>query len=81
VTDVPVDLNDGHIDAALRYWSGRYPRAQGERILKETVTPVCSPAYQAEMDGLPAPAALVGCTLMHEERMLANLTNGSRWRA
>jgi LysR family glycine cleavage system transcriptional activator len=72
VTDVPVDLNDGRVDAALRYWSGRYPHAQGERILEETVTPVCSPGYRDEMGGLSAPAALAGCTLMHEERMLVN---------
>lgn len=72
VTDVPVDLSSGRIDAALRYWSGRYPNAQGERILKETVMPVCSPAYQSEMGGLPTPATLAGCRLMHEERMLVN---------
>jgi LysR family glycine cleavage system transcriptional activator len=72
VTDVTVDLKDGRIDAALRYWSGRYPRNQGERILDETVTPVCSPAYVERMGGLVAPAALGNCTLLHEERMLAN---------
>jgi LysR family glycine cleavage system transcriptional activator len=72
VTDVPVDLNDGRIDAALRYWTGRYPNGQGERLLEETVTPVCSPAYLAQAGGLPTPSDLTACTLMHEERMLAN---------
>ena len=72
VTDVTVDLSDGCVDAALRYWAGRYRQAQGERILEETVSPVCSPAYQAEMGGLAVAEALSTCTLMHEERMLAN---------
>lgn len=72
VTDVNVDLNIGQVDAAIRYGSGRYPNALAERILKETVTPVCSPAYQAEMNGLQSPDSLAVCTLLHEDRMLAN---------
>lgn len=72
VTDVNVDLNDGRVHAAIRYGSGRYPRTRAERILVETVTPVCSPAYLMEVGGLSAPADLVGCTLLHEDRMLAN---------
>ncbi|MDC0711715.1 transcriptional regulator GcvA [Stigmatella sp. ncwal1] len=72
VTDVNVDLNDGQVDAAVRYGSGRYRHVLAERILEETVTPVCSPAYRTKMGGLSAPASLVGCTLLHEDRMLAN---------
>jgi LysR family glycine cleavage system transcriptional activator len=72
VTDVNVDLNDGRVDAAVRYGSGRYRHAAAERILEETVTPVCSPTYRAAMGGLPSVASLAGCTLLHEDRMLAN---------
>lgn len=72
VTDIDVDLNDGRVDAAVRYGGGRYRHALAERILEETVTPVCSPAYRAAMGGLPSPASLAGCTLLHEDRMLAN---------
>lgn len=72
VTDVNVDLNDGQVDAAIRYGYGRYPRVVAERILDEFVTPVCSPAYRDAMGGLREPADLLGCVLLHEDRMLAN---------
>lgn len=74
VTDINVDLNDGQADAALRYGSGSYPRVLAERMLDETVTPVCSPAYRAEQGGLSLPAELAACTLLHEDRMLADWT-------
>lgn len=78
VTDINVDLNSGQVDVAVRYGRGHYPQAQAERIMKETVTPVCSPAYQAEMGGLKTPANLTACTLLHEDRMKANW---ERWFA
>src|SRR5579883_1307247 len=78
VTDMIVDLNDGRVDAAVRYGPGQSRRAVAERILEETVTPVCSPAYRARMGGLPTIASLAGCTLLHEDRMLANW---ERWFA
>lgn len=72
VTDINVDLGDGQVDAAIRYGTGHYPRVIAERILEETVTPVCSPAYRAKMGGLATTASLADCTLLHEDRMLAN---------
>ncbi|WP_420211793.1 transcriptional regulator GcvA [Burkholderia aenigmatica] len=72
VTDAHVDLNEGEADVAIRYGSGRYPRVLAERILEETVTPVCSPAYRAKMGGLTSVESIAGCTLLHEDRMLAN---------
>ncbi|OLL27187.1 LysR family transcriptional regulator [Burkholderia sp. SRS-W-2-2016] len=72
VTDLNVDLEDGLVDAAVRYGAGRYAGAQSERILEEFVTPVCSTRYRDEMGGLPDPASLTRCTLLHEARMLAN---------
>lgn len=72
VTDINVDLNSGQVDVAIRYGRSHYPQAETERIMKETVTPVCSPAYQAEMGGLATPASLTKCTLLHEDRMRAN---------
>ncbi|RQS59855.1 transcriptional regulator GcvA [Burkholderia sp. Bp8963] len=72
VTDTYVDLNDRDVDVAIRYGSGRYPRVLAERILEETVTPVCSPAYREKMAGMSSVASLAGCTLLHEDGMLAN---------
>jgi LysR family transcriptional regulator, glycine cleavage system transcriptional activator len=72
VTDTYVDLNDSDVDVAIRYGSGRYPRVLAERILEETVTPVCSPAYRTQMGGLSSVKNIARCTLLHEDRMLAN---------
>lgn len=72
VTDVNVDLNDGQADAAIRYGAGHYPRVRAERILEETVTPVCSPACLAQAGGLSKPGELARCTLLHEDRMQAD---------
>lgn len=72
MTDLNVDVNDGQVDAAIRYGVGRYQNALAERILNETVTPVCSPAYLDSVVGLAAPVDLTRCTLLHEDRMLAN---------
>jgi LysR family glycine cleavage system transcriptional activator len=72
VTDKLVDLDAGSIDVAILYGMGHYPKARAERMLEETVTPVCSPAYLAQSGGLPTPAALMDCTLLHEVPLTAN---------
>lgn len=72
VTDKYVDLNEGEADVAIRYGSGRYPRVLAERILEETVTPVCSPDYRESRAGMPSVESLARCTLLHEDGMLAN---------
>jgi len=72
VTDTLVDLDAGSIDLAILYGMGHYPKAHAERMLEETVTPVCSPAYLAQSGGLPTPAALMDCTLLHEVPLTAN---------
>ncbi len=72
VTDTDVNLDAGLVDVAILYGLGRYPKGRAERILEETVTPVCSPAYLAQVGGLSTPADLVGCALLHEVPMTAN---------
>lgn len=78
VTDVNVDLRAGHVDAAIRYGFGRYPNVMSERVLEESVTPVCSTGYLIEAGGLASAADLVRCTLLHEVGMLADW---SQWFA
>ncbi|QRM31076.1 transcriptional regulator GcvA [Microvirga sp. VF16] len=77
ITDTDVDLNNGQVDAAVRYGSGRYPHVASERILEETLTPVCSPAYLAEVGGLLSVESLANCRLLHEDRLLYE----DRWSA
>lgn len=72
VTDINVDLNDGQVDAAIRYGLGNYRDVTSERIFNETVTPVCSPGFLREHNGLKDIKELSSCVLLHEYRMLAN---------
>lgn len=72
VTDVEVDFAKGLVDVAVRYGTGRYPNAAAERIMNETVTPVCTPGYRDRMGGLRTAGELAACQLVHEVGMNAN---------
>jgi LysR family glycine cleavage system transcriptional activator len=66
VTDAPVDYAAGKVDVALRYGNGVYPGGSAERIMNETVSPVCAPEYRDRMGGLRSPRDLAKCQLIHE---------------
>ncbi|KUM27778.1 LysR family transcriptional regulator [Mesorhizobium loti] len=76
VTDAVVDFANGHVDVALRYGNGQYPVAAAERIMNETVSPVCAPEYRDRMGGLRSPGELAECQLIHEIGMN---TTWERW--
>jgi LysR family glycine cleavage system transcriptional activator len=78
VTDAQVDFAAGHVDVALRYGTGHYPAATAERIMTETVSPVCTPDYRHRMGGLRSPRELAKCQLIHEIGMN---TTWERWFA
>jgi LysR family glycine cleavage system transcriptional activator len=65
VTDAPVDFAR-RVDVALRYGNGVYPGATAERIMNETISPVCAPEYRDRMGGLKTPRDLARCQLIHE---------------
>lgn len=66
VTDNEVDFTKGKVDVAMRYGDCFYPYATAERIMNETVSPMCSPDYCDRMGGLRTPEELAGCRLVHE---------------
>ncbi|EOZ1393606.1 LysR substrate-binding domain-containing protein [Escherichia coli] len=72
VTDINVDLNDGQVDAAIRYGLGNYRDVSSERMFDETVTPVCSPSFLEKHNVLTEIKELFNCVLLHENRMQAN---------
>lgn len=78
VTDANVDFADTEVDVALRYGTGHYPVATAERIMNETVSPVCAPGYRDRMGGIPAPRDIARCQLIHEIGMT---TTWERWFA
>lgn len=61
-----VDLQSGEADVALRYGAGRWPGVEAEPILLFDVSPVCAPAVQQVMAGLPLAEALAGLTFIRE---------------
>lgn len=73
-----IDLSDGRVDATIRYGVGSYPLAVAERILDETMCPVCSPRYRAEKR-IAVPGDLLVCTLLNEERLLHDGSTLPKW--
>jgi len=79
VTDQTVAVGDGYADAAIRYGSGRYPQVIAQRIMDETLSPVCSPAYwKRHAKGL-GPRELPAATLLHEDRMAVGWPQWLAW--
>jgi LysR family glycine cleavage system transcriptional activator len=53
------------VDVALRFGSGTYPGLQAERLMSETVFPVCSPQLLERGPPLVTPGDLAEHTLLH----------------
>jgi len=60
-----VDFAAGEIDLAIRYGAGRYPGLEIEKLLSETVIPVCAPSLLADHP-LNSPADLANLVLLHD---------------
>ena len=58
-----VNLNDGQVDVALRFGTGRYPGYHCELLMHDVVFPVCSPDY-ARRYQLADPPELAGVTFL-----------------
>jgi LysR family glycine cleavage system transcriptional activator len=56
------DFQRDGVDLAIRYGAGRYPGLHVERVLAETVFPVCSPKL-----ALALPGDLAHATLLHDD--------------
>lgn len=60
------DLTDGTTDLAIRYGGGKYKGSCAERMLLESVTPMCAPGFSEKNGGLKSPTDLRGCKLIHD---------------
>jgi LysR family glycine cleavage system transcriptional activator len=58
-----VSLNDGQVDVALRFGTGRYPGCHCELLMHDVVFPVCSPDY-ARRHRLADPPELGGVSFL-----------------
>lgn len=59
-------VKDG-VDLAIRYGAGRYSDVAVERLLAESVVPVCSPELLRRHGPFEGPADLVEATLLHDD--------------
>jgi LysR family glycine cleavage system transcriptional activator len=62
-----VDFGSGEVDLAVRYGGGKYPGLVSERVLSETVVPVCGPALLKGPHGLKKPSDIRFHTLLHDD--------------
>lgn len=61
------DFNTADADIAIRYGTGVYEGLKSEKLLDESVLPVCSPALLEGPDAIRKPADLSAHTLIHDE--------------
>lgn len=61
------DFEAENIDCAIRYGAGRYPGLVVEKLMAESVVPVCSPALLKDKKALRTPADLRNFTLLHDD--------------
>jgi LysR family glycine cleavage system transcriptional activator len=62
----PVAFDQGPIDLAIRYGPGHYPGHMSERLLIESVLPVCAPSLLEGAHPIRVPADLVHHVLLHD---------------
>ena len=61
------DFDSEEIDCAIRYGAGRYPSVVVEKLMAESVVPVCSPSLLKDKKSLRTPADLKDFTLLHDD--------------
>jgi len=70
----PTELvGEDDVDVDIRFGNGRWPGCRAVRLVRNVVTPVCSPEVQARCIGLPSLEALRGHTLLY------SLTRSGDW--
>jgi LysR family glycine cleavage system transcriptional activator len=62
-----VDFGSADVDLSIRYGGGNYPGLLVERLLNESVFPVCSPKLLEGRPGLRDPGQLRHHTLLHDD--------------
>jgi LysR family glycine cleavage system transcriptional activator len=61
------DFTTADADFAIRYGRGNYDGLKSEKLMDETVLPVCSPALLEGTDAIRKPSDLRHHTLIHDE--------------
>ncbi|WP_462402642.1 LysR substrate-binding domain-containing protein [Pseudomonas sp. Marseille-QA0332] len=67
-----LDFAMERVDIGVRYGSGQWSGLVSEKLLCETLFPVCAPDYPLLHNGRLSSAALVECTLIHDLSMASD---------
>jgi LysR family glycine cleavage system transcriptional activator len=62
-----VDFDSEDVDCAIRYGAGNYGDLVAQKLMTESVVPVCSPALIKGKEALKRPADLKNYTLLHDD--------------
>lgn len=73
------DLNREPIDVALRFGLGDYPGMFVEKLMEESVAPMCTPNLLAAGPPLETPADLRHHTLIHDDAMVGLYDDPPTW--
>lgn len=74
-----VDFETENVDLAIYYGQGSHPNLHLLRLMEETLTPVCSPAYASKHGLFGAPHKLGQCLLLHDAQPWAGAQYFSEW--
>lgn len=64
-----LDFTVERVDIGVRYGSGQWPGLTSERLMEESLFPVCAPDYALLRNGQLEPGTLHKCTLIHDLSM------------
>ncbi len=72
---------DGEADVAIRYGTGRYPGLHVEKIMDESMFPVCAPRMMKGPKALRTPEDLARIPLLHDEilRLDGHMPSWQNW--
>ncbi|MCQ8186243.1 transcriptional regulator GcvA [Parvularcula maris] len=74
-----VDFGSADVDVAVRFGRGGYDGLVSERLMGETIVPVCSPALTKGQNALRSPEDLAHHTLIHDDSDKDGMPNWEMW--
>ncbi len=76
-----VDFETDRADMAVYYGGGKHPGLHVSLLMRETLFPVCSPAYAAACKLRDKPQALEDCCLLHDSQPWADAPTCAEWKS
>ncbi|NNU15767.1 transcriptional regulator GcvA [Parvularcula sp. ZS-1/3] len=74
-----VDFATADVDVAIRFGRGNYEGLMAERLLTESIVPVCAPGLPTEEAPLEKPEDLANHTLIHDDSERDGVASWAMW--